>query len=93
MIQWKEENVDRWYEIDRYILTESQAKDEKTFLYQLDENFFFEKDKFNTLLFNCKDLANQYKSFGKSDNYIEVTKGIFIIFKHVFFLLFNHFVE
>lgn len=75
----------RRYEIERYVLTEFRAKDEKTFLYQLNENSFFDKDKFNTLLSNCDDLANEYKSFGKTDDYIEVTKSIFIIFEYVFF--------
>lgn len=85
--------MDRRSEVERDILAEAQAKNENSFLYQLNERFFFDKEKFNKLLSKCDELANEYQFLGKTDNYSKVTRATLVIFEYVFFLLFNHFSE
>lgn len=79
--------------LERYILKEYQAKDSQTFLYQLNYEFYFDKEKFSILLTNCNSLAKEYHEFGKSDNYDEVVKSLLAIFEHTLYLFFVHFVE
>ena len=85
--------MDNRIKLEKYILNEFQAKDSQTFLYQLHENSYFDKEKFSILLNICHSLAKAYGEFGKTDNYNEVLKSLFVIFEHTLFLLFTHFVE
>ena len=85
--------MDKREKLEKYILNEFQAVDNKTFLYQLHEDWFFNKKKFSKLLTKCNKLTKEYCKFGKSNNYNEVVKSIFVIFEYTFFALFNHWVK
>ena len=85
--------MDKRKKLEKYILNEFQAVDNKTFLYQLHEDCFFNKKKFSKLLTKCNSLTKEYCEFGKSNNYNEVVTSIFAIFQYTFFALFNHFAE
>jgi hypothetical protein len=77
--------MDKRIKLEKYILNEFQAKDSQTFLYQLHENSYFDKEKFSILLNICDSLAKSYGEFGKTDNYNEVLKSLFVIFEHTLF--------
>lgn len=51
--------MDTRIKLEKYILNEFQAKDSQTFLYQLHENSYFDKEKFSILLNICDSLAKR----------------------------------
>jgi len=75
-------------EIEKFLIKEVNIKNENTFLYKLHYDKIFDKEKFDLLLNSCFCLIEYYEGKGKTDNSIEIIKGIIILFEHTLFLFY-----
>ena len=71
--------MDNLLEKEKFILSETTLKEEGSFIYELHNNQFFNKDKLNLLLNECQLLLGSYKEHGKSRNYPDILKGIMMV--------------
>ncbi|HEX4504040.1 MAG TPA: hypothetical protein VH187_23215 [Scandinavium sp.] len=76
---------------EEFILSETVLKRDGSFIYELHNNHFFNKDKLSCILAECELLPGLYKDHGKSENYTDILKGIVSTFQHIFFLISCHF--
>lgn len=83
--------MDNLLKKEKYILSETVTKERGSFIYELHDNHFFNKEKLDRLLIECKSLSSLYKKNGKSEQYCDVLKGVVSIFQHMLFLISCHF--
>lgn len=84
--------MDRLFEKEKAVLSETILKKKKgSFIYEFHYNNFFDKNKLNDLLHECKSLSDLYRIHGKSEKYPAVVKGVVLTFQHALFLISCHF--
>ena len=65
-------------------MQEIEAKGVNTFMYKLHYEGILEYEKLDSLLDNCNKVFDFYYSNGKTSNYIEIARGIVLMFEHFF---------
>ena len=83
--------MDNLFKKESFIISETTLKETGSFIYELHNDQFFNKDKLNLLLNECQLLLHLYKENGKSEKHPEILKGIISTFQHTLFLISCHF--
>ena len=75
-------------EIEKFLMQEIDINNKNTFIYKLHYEAVFEKEKFDLLLNRSSYLIEYYENNGKTNNSMEIIKGIIVLFEHTLFLFY-----
>lgn len=77
-------------ELEKLLIEEIDSIKETTFLYQFHENGYFDREKFQGLIFHVNKLADFYIRNGKTENYKKIAAGIIDRFEYVICCFYWH---